>query len=227
MDNSRRRVVVTGMGIVSPVGNDLDTAWKSILEGRSGIGPITHYDAAAYSPRFAGLVKDFDASAWLGPKEVRKTDPFIHYGIAAAKQAMSDAGLEVTDANRDRIGVLRVVSIDKCVEALHQFFVADAFFGREKPGRGDDGVARSSRVRVHGRGGLASRRWRGKRASPNARIRDGRWRHQRMKDAPGGFARAGGVNRLEVIALSIAQNGQSVPCSRRMPPLRPGHAGNR
>lgn len=106
MDNSRRRVVVTGMGIVSPVGNDLDTAWKSILEGRSGIGPITHYDASAYTTRFAGLVKDFDASAWLGPKEVRKTDPFIHYGIAAAKQAMSDAGLEVTDANRDRIGVL-------------------------------------------------------------------------------------------------------------------------
>ena len=106
MDNSRRRVVVTGMGIVSPVGNDLDTAWKSILEGRSGIGPITHYDASAYTTRFAGLVKDFDASAWLGPKEVRKTDPFIHYGIAAAKQAMSDAGLGVTDANRDRIGVL-------------------------------------------------------------------------------------------------------------------------
>ena len=106
MDNSRRRVVVTGMGIVSPVGNDLDTAWKSILEGRSGIGPITHYDASAYTTRFAGLVKDFDASAWLGPKEVRKTDPFIHYGIAAAKQAISDSGLEITDANRDRIGVL-------------------------------------------------------------------------------------------------------------------------
>lgn len=104
---SRRRVVVTGLGIVSPVGSTVDTAWSSILGGRSGIRPITSYDTSAFSTRFAGLVSDdFKAQDWLGPKEIRKTDPFIHYGVAAAKQAVGDAGLEVTDANRERIGVL-------------------------------------------------------------------------------------------------------------------------
>jgi 3-oxoacyl-[acyl-carrier-protein] synthase II len=102
---SRRRVVVTGLGIVSPVGNDVDTAWKNILAGRSGIGPITAYDVSAFSTRFGGMVKDFKAEDWLGIKEVKRTDPFIHYGVAAAKQAVRDAGLEITDANRERIGV--------------------------------------------------------------------------------------------------------------------------
>jgi 3-oxoacyl-[acyl-carrier-protein] synthase II len=102
---SRRRVVVTGLGIVSPVGNDVDTAWKNILAGRSGIGPITAYDVSAFSTRFGGMVKDFKAEDWLGVKEVKRTDPFIHYGVAAAKQAVRDAGLEITDTNRERIGV--------------------------------------------------------------------------------------------------------------------------
>lgn len=103
---SRKRVVVTGMGIISPVGSTLDTAWSSILAGTSGIRPITAYDASAFSTRFAGLVSDdFVAQDWMGPKELRKTDPFIHYGVAASKQALKDAGLEVTEANRDRIGV--------------------------------------------------------------------------------------------------------------------------
>jgi len=103
---SRKRVVVTGMGIISPVGSTLDTAWSSILAGKSGIRPITAYDASAFSTRFAGLVSDdFVAQDWMGPKELRKTDPFIHYGVAASKQALKDAGLEVTEANRDRIGV--------------------------------------------------------------------------------------------------------------------------
>jgi 3-oxoacyl-[acyl-carrier-protein] synthase II len=102
---SRRRVVVTGLGIVSPVGNDVDTAWKNILAGRSGIGPITAYDVSAFSTRFGGMVKDFKAEDWLGVKEVKRTDPFIHYGVAAAKQAVRDAGLEITDANRERIGI--------------------------------------------------------------------------------------------------------------------------
>ncbi len=104
---NQRRVVVTGMGIVSPVGSSLDLAWSNILAGKSGIGPIEKYDVSKYSTRFAGLVSDdFVANDWIGPKEQRKTDPFIHYGIAASKQAVADAGLEVTDANRDRIGVL-------------------------------------------------------------------------------------------------------------------------
>ena len=102
---TQRRVVVTGLGIVSPVGSTVETAWSKILAGRSGIGPITGYDVSAYPTRFAGLVADFRAEDWMGPKDIRKTDPFIHYGIGAAKQAMRDSGLEVTDANRERIGV--------------------------------------------------------------------------------------------------------------------------
>ncbi|MES0875124.1 beta-ketoacyl-ACP synthase II [Sinimarinibacterium thermocellulolyticum] len=102
---SRRRVVVTGLGIVSPVGNDVDTAWKNILAGKSGIGPIDTYDVSAFSTRFAGLVRGFKAEDWMGVKEIKRTDPFIHYGVAAAKQAVRDAGLEITDANRERIGV--------------------------------------------------------------------------------------------------------------------------
>ncbi len=103
---SRRRIVVTGMGIVSPVGSTVEGAWANILAGKSGIGPITKYDVSAYTTRFAGLVsEDFKIADYLGPKEVRKTDPFIHYGVAAAKQALKDSGLEVTDANRERIGI--------------------------------------------------------------------------------------------------------------------------
>ena len=103
---TRRRVVVTGLGIVSPVGSSVDLAWGNILAGRSGIVPITHYDVSAYTTRFAGLVSpDFKAEEWMGPKELRKTDPFIHYGVAAAKQALRDSGREITDANRDRIAI--------------------------------------------------------------------------------------------------------------------------
>jgi 3-oxoacyl-[acyl-carrier-protein] synthase II len=100
-------VVVTGMGIVSPVGSSVPLAWENILKGTSGIGPITSYDVSAYTTRFAGLVSaDFKAEDWMGPKEIRKTDPFIHYGVAAAKQAVQDSGIEITDANRERIGVM-------------------------------------------------------------------------------------------------------------------------
>ncbi|HUP92063.1 MAG TPA: beta-ketoacyl-ACP synthase II [Solimonas sp.] len=103
---SRRRVVVTGMGIISPVGNSVDVAWANILAGKSGIGPITSYDVSAYSTKFAGLVAaDFKAEDYMGVKEVKRTDPFIHYGVAAAKQAVKDAGIEVTDANRERIAI--------------------------------------------------------------------------------------------------------------------------
>ena len=104
---SRRRVVITGLGIVSPVGSSLDLAWSNILAGKSGIGPITKYDVSQYTTRFAGLVsEDFKPESAMGPKELRKTDPFIHYGVAACKQALTDAGIEVTEANRERIGVL-------------------------------------------------------------------------------------------------------------------------
>lgn len=102
---SRRRVVVTGLGIVSPVGSTVDAAWANILAGKSGIAAIAEYDAAAFTTRFAGQIREFKAEEWLGPKEVRRTDPFIHYGVAAAKQAVKDSGLEISDANRERIGV--------------------------------------------------------------------------------------------------------------------------
>jgi 3-oxoacyl-[acyl-carrier-protein] synthase II len=103
---SQRRVVVTGMGIVSPIGNTLATAWDSIVNGRSGVGPITHFDVAAYNARIAGEVRDFDPKVWLAPKDVKKMETFIHYGLAASMMAMEDAGLEITEANAERAGVI-------------------------------------------------------------------------------------------------------------------------
>ena len=101
-----RRVVVTGMGIVSPLGNDLASTWDGIVNGRSGIGPITHFDASTLTTRIAGEVRDFDISRWVGPKEARKMDEFIHYGVAASLMALEDSGIVVDDANAERIGAL-------------------------------------------------------------------------------------------------------------------------
>lgn len=103
---SKRRVVVTGLGIVSPIGNDLATAWGNITAGKSGIGPITHFDAGAFATRIAGEVRDFDPARWIPPKDVKKMDSFIHYGVAAGLMALEDAGLTITDANAERAGVL-------------------------------------------------------------------------------------------------------------------------
>ncbi len=102
---SRRRVVVTGLGIISPVGNTVSETWGNIVAGKSGIGPITRFDASAINARIAGEVKGFDVSAYLSPKEARRMDTFIHYGMAAGIQAFKDSGIEVTEANADRIGV--------------------------------------------------------------------------------------------------------------------------
>ncbi len=95
---NRRRVVVTGMGCISPVGNNVADAWANLLAGRSGIDHITKFDASSFSCRIAGEVKGFDVAAYMGPKDARSMDTFIHYGIAAAQQAVSDAGLPVGDA---------------------------------------------------------------------------------------------------------------------------------
>lgn len=100
----RRRVAVTGLGVVSPVGSDAASTWEAMLAGRSGIGPITRFDASGLGCRIAGEVKGFDVSAYLPPKEARRMDTFIHYGVAAAAQAIKDSGLEINDANRERIG---------------------------------------------------------------------------------------------------------------------------
>ncbi|AJP49511.1 3-oxoacyl-ACP synthase [Rugosibacter aromaticivorans] len=102
---SRRRVVVTGLGLVSPVGNSVLEAWENIIAGKSGIAPITRFDASAVSVRIAGEVKGFDVTAYLSAKEARRMDTFIHYGMAAGIQAVRDSGIEVTDENADRIGV--------------------------------------------------------------------------------------------------------------------------
>lgn len=102
----KRRVVITGLGIVSPVGNDIPTAWDNIINGRSGITEITRFDASALNAQIAGEVKDFDISAFISAKEARQMDAFIHYGLVAGLQAWEDAGLEVTDENADRMGVI-------------------------------------------------------------------------------------------------------------------------
>ncbi|MEO8001216.1 MAG: beta-ketoacyl-ACP synthase II [Arenimonas sp.] len=122
---SKRRVVITGMGIVSPIGNTLDSAWDSIKQGRCGIGQITHFDATQFATRIAGEVRDFDAKSFLPPKDVKKMDTFIHYGLRACLDALDDSGLEITDANAERIGVLvgsgigGVRGIEESAVALH------------------------------------------------------------------------------------------------------------
>jgi 3-oxoacyl-[acyl-carrier-protein] synthase II len=102
---SRRRVVVTGLGIVSPVGNTVQQAWSNIVAGKSGIGRVTRFDPARLASRIAGEVKDFDVSQYLSPKEARRMDTFIHYGIAAGLQAWRDSGMQITPENAEQVGV--------------------------------------------------------------------------------------------------------------------------
>lgn len=102
---TKRRVVVTGLGAISPVGLTVKESWEAILAGKSGIAPITNFDVSDFSVKFAGQVKNFDVSKYLSVKEARKMDSFIHYGIAAGVEAIEDAGLEITEANAERIGV--------------------------------------------------------------------------------------------------------------------------
>lgn len=100
-----RRIVVTGLGVVCPVGNDVETTWRNILAGKSGVSLIDRFDTTGFSVRIGASVRDFDLSAYMSPKEARKTDPFIHYGIAAAKQAIANAGLEINESNAERVGI--------------------------------------------------------------------------------------------------------------------------
>lgn len=100
-----RRVVVTGVGMVSPVGLTAAESWASVLAGKSGISTITHFDASALPVRIAGTLKGFEPSRYVPPKDVKKMDPFIHYGLAAATEAIEDSGLEVTEANAERVGI--------------------------------------------------------------------------------------------------------------------------
>jgi 3-oxoacyl-[acyl-carrier-protein] synthase II len=100
-----RRVVVTGIGIVAPVGQDTKSAWQNILAGKSGIQTITHFDVEPFSTRFGGPIYGFDVEKYISKKDARKMDKFIHYGMAAGMQAIEDSGLVITDENRKRIGV--------------------------------------------------------------------------------------------------------------------------
>jgi 3-oxoacyl-[acyl-carrier-protein] synthase II len=100
-----RRVVVTGLGMLSPLGNSPESTWQNLLRGQSGISEITHFDTTAYTTRFAGLVKDFDAQDYMARKEAKKMDLFIQYGVAAGVQAVKDSGLEITEKNAQRVGV--------------------------------------------------------------------------------------------------------------------------
>ena len=99
MTVAKRRVVVTGLGMLTPLGNDVASTWQGLLAGQSGIGLIEHFDTSNYGTKFAGLVKNFDASAYMTKKDTKKMDLFIQYGIAAGVQAFNDSGLEVTEQN--------------------------------------------------------------------------------------------------------------------------------
>jgi 3-oxoacyl-[acyl-carrier-protein] synthase II len=101
---SKRRVVVTGLGLISPVGNTVEEGWRNVRDGVSGIGPFDRFDVSAFTTRIAGLVRNFDINQYMEPKEARKADTFIHYGVAAAMQALKDSGLEVSSEEAHRFG---------------------------------------------------------------------------------------------------------------------------
>jgi 3-oxoacyl-[acyl-carrier-protein] synthase II len=101
-----RRVVVTGLGVVSPVGNDVQTAWGNLLRGQSGLREITKFDVSRYEAKAAGEVVDFNAADWMDPKAVRRSESAMWFGVAAGKQAVADSGFEITDANREEVGIV-------------------------------------------------------------------------------------------------------------------------
>ena len=122
----QRRVVVTGLGIVSPVGSTIDMAWGGVRDGVSGISKLEAFDASDFPTKIAGEVKDFEVDAYLSRKDQRKNDPFIHYGVAAAFDALDDSGLEVTEANSERIGVAMGAGIGgiRYIEDNHDKYLA-------------------------------------------------------------------------------------------------------
>ena len=118
--------MITGLGCVSPVGNSVNASWDSILAGRSGIATVTRFDATVLPVHFAGEVKDFNVESYLPAKEARHMDTFIHFGIAAGLQALDDSGLEITEANAERIGVMVGSGIGglPLIEATHADYTA-------------------------------------------------------------------------------------------------------
>src|SRR2546430_8800368 len=106
MAQDRRRVVVTGLGIVSPVGTGVERAWQALVQGKSGIGAITQFDSAAFTVHFAGECKDFVVEDFLDNREIRRNARFIHFAMAAAEMAVKDSGLDMQKENADRVGVV-------------------------------------------------------------------------------------------------------------------------
>ncbi|MCI5146725.1 MAG: beta-ketoacyl-[acyl-carrier-protein] synthase II, partial [Candidatus Electrothrix sp. AR3] len=102
----KRRVVVTGVGLVTPLGTGTEKTWHGLVNGQSGIGPITRFDASAHAAQIAAEVKDFDAGIWFDKKQAKHLDHFVQYGIAAADMALQASGLEITDALAERVGVI-------------------------------------------------------------------------------------------------------------------------
>lgn len=102
---SKRRIVITGLGMVTPLGNTVEGTWERVKKGESGIALITHFDTSQFSVRIGGSIREFDITQYLPAKEARKMDPFIHYGLAAGCQAIEDAGLQITEDNADRVGI--------------------------------------------------------------------------------------------------------------------------
>src|SRR5712692_9347788 len=109
--NGDRRVVVTGLGLVTPLGTGLEKNWEALMAGRSGIGVITRFDASDFATRIGGEVRDFNPLDWIEKRDVKKMDLFIQYAIAAAEQAMRQARLKIGEENADRVGVLVGVGI--------------------------------------------------------------------------------------------------------------------
>ena len=145
---SRRRVVITGLGIISPVGNDVATGWANIVAGKSGITRISKFDAQAMACQVAGEVRDFDVSAYIPAKDARRMDVFIHYGMAAGIQAVRDAGLESADLDPERVdlqarivrecrqaGALRVVPRLDLRVGLDEVHAAHPWLARQRPWR--------------------------------------------------------------------------------------------
>ncbi|MDD5196310.1 MAG: beta-ketoacyl-ACP synthase II [Candidatus Omnitrophica bacterium] len=122
----KNRVVITGLGVISPVGNDIPAFWKSLKEGKSGVGPITSFDAASFDSRIAGEVKDFDPKSYgIDFKDIKRTDKFVQYAIASARQAIDSSGLDLEKENKERIGVLIGSGIGSLytIEKEHSIFL--------------------------------------------------------------------------------------------------------
>jgi len=123
---SKRRVVVTGMGIISPVGNTVSSAWSSVCEGRSGIRPLEDFDVTGFATKIAGTIQDFDVANYMSPRDARRMDVFMHYGIASCVDALKDSGLEVSEENGHRVGVAMGAGIGglQTIENNHNKFLA-------------------------------------------------------------------------------------------------------